>query len=284
LARLNRIIELLESGASAHLTFASMPLSLDNAPWIAMAGFDGVVFEMEHWGFDFTHLRNSLQALLSRASIIAHGLTPEVTPIARIPALSAENHEWMIKQALDAGLYGLVIPHVESVEQATAILSVCRYPNRRGSKSVAPDGVRGVNPTVAARYWGLSRSEYVDVADLWPVSESGELLIIAMIESAAGVRDLPDILTQCSGIGAIWPGAGDLAASMGLIGQLEHSEVERQVQEVRKVCEAFGVPCVASAPSEEAALRRLEEGFRILVSRDILGYSPLTARGLRPHL
>ena len=83
----------------------------------------------EHEGFSFTTLRTSLQVLLNRKRIAEKGnLQPDVVPMVRIPPNARERDQWVIKQALDTGVYGLVLPHLSTVEDAQAAVAAARYP------------------------------------------------------------------------------------------------------------------------------------------------------------
>ncbi len=262
--RLNRVIELLSAG-QGQVVVSSPPIpngSLEQAQAYGDSDFDMVVFEMEHHGFDFPNLRLSLQALLNRRRVVEDGLRPSVVPLTRIPPAARETSQWIIKQALDIGVYGLIVPQLETPEEAVAIVNAARYPARRDSG--LGGGRRGYWPHVAARYWGLSSAEYVEKADLWPLNPEGEILIIGIVESRKGVENVERILDATNGIGAIWPGPGDLAADMGLIGQTAHPEVEEQVHGVLQICRRRGVPCVGVATGADDASRRAQQGFRIV--------------------
>src|SRR5215467_12579961 len=88
---------------------------------------------MEHEGFSFTTLRTSLQVLLNRKRIAEKGnLQPDVVPLVRIPPNARERNQWVIKQALDTGVYGLVLPHLSTVEDAQAAVAAARYPQVPG--------------------------------------------------------------------------------------------------------------------------------------------------------
>jgi 4-hydroxy-2-oxoheptanedioate aldolase len=117
------------------------------------------------------------------------------------------------------------------------------------------------------RYWGVSSQAYLAKADLWPLNPDGELLVIGIIESRKGHDNLERILDATRGIGAIWPGPGDLAADMGLIGQTSHPEVEEKLQRALEICTSRGVPCVGVATSAEDAVRRVQQGFRVIFTR-----------------
>ena len=101
---------------------------------------------------------------------------------------------------------------------------------------------------------------------MWPLNPQGELLVIGLIESRTGHANLERILDATDGIGVIWPTPGDLAADLGLIGQLGHPEVEEMVQQALDVCTRRGVPCAAGAHSTEEAVRRAEQGFGIVLA------------------
>jgi 4-hydroxy-2-oxoheptanedioate aldolase len=263
--RLNKVIGKLAAGEAVVSSQPVPNASVEVAEAYGDSDFDMVIFEMEHQGFDFLGLRNSLQAMLSRRRISEDALSPSVVPFTRIPPPGRETTQWIIKQALDLGVYGFVAPQLDTPEEALSIVNAARYPAQRGS--VLGGGQRGYSPQMAARYWGLDIHEYAERADVWPLNPDGELLVIGIVESVRGVDNLERILDATRGIGAIWPGSGDLSADMGLIGQFGHPEVEDQVQRVLAVCRERGVPCVGVAGGAEDAKRRVAQGFRIIFTR-----------------
>src|SRR4029077_21258893 len=132
--------------------------------------------EMEHEGLSFTTLRTSLQVLLNRKRISEKGnLQPDVRPIVRIPPNARERDQWVIKQALDTGVYGLVLPHLNTVEDAQAAVAAARYPQVSGVQDFAPVGERVWGSRLASRYWGLSPQQYYDAAVLWPRDPDGNI-------------------------------------------------------------------------------------------------------------
>jgi 4-hydroxy-2-oxoheptanedioate aldolase len=124
---------------------------------INAASYDGVVFEMEHRPYDIRALRDCLQYMLDRRQILRAGtLAPAVTPFVRIPPNGGETSQWVAKQVLDQGVYGIVWPHVSTVEEARNAVTACRYPRPPEAAYFAPPGQRGDAPAAAARYWGLT--------------------------------------------------------------------------------------------------------------------------------
>ena len=101
--------------------------------YVADSDYDMVIIEMEHEGLSFNNLRASLQFLLNRKKIAeGGGLQADPAPLVRIPPNSREQNQWVIKQALDTGVYGLVLPHLNTVEEAKAAVAAARYPQIPG--------------------------------------------------------------------------------------------------------------------------------------------------------
>ena len=158
-----------------------------------------------------------------------------------------------------------MLPHLDSVEGAAAAVRAARYPQARGDAAPEPAGERGWFPWPAAHHWGVSGDAYYDLADLWPLDPDGELLLLGIVESARGVENLPDILREVKGIGAIWAGSGDLAVSLGCRGDTDHPEVEAAVQRIRETCRRAGVPCGGLASRGFPVEARLEQGFELII-------------------
>ena len=148
--RLNGVIRALEQGKHAFTSFT--PADPEAALALASAKYDGIVFEMEHNPYDIRALRDSLQYMLNRRQIAQSGsLAPAVTPMVRIPPNGAEKAQWHAKQALDIGAYGIVWPHISSVEEAYNAVAACRYPRLSSVPRYEPAGLRGDGPTAAVR-------------------------------------------------------------------------------------------------------------------------------------
>ena len=186
-------------------------------------------------------------------------------PFVRVPPNSREvgGNQWVIKQALDSGVFGLALPHVNTVDDARAAVVASRYPQVPGVPDFEPQGQRGWWQRIAPRYWGLGSQEYYDAADVWPLDPDGEILLIGIIEEAEGVKNIRDIVREVKGLGAIWAGPGDMSVSMGKRGNSSDPEVQEACLRVLEACKEFGVPCMAGATAADVE-RRLEQGFRII--------------------
>lgn len=263
--RLNGIIAAWEQGKPAYTAFSK----IDKQSSIDMSDtpYNGIVFEMEHNPYDVAALGDALQYLLSRKQIATSAsLAPGVTPIARIPANGVEMNQSFAKQVLDRGVYGVITPHVATVEQAYNVVASCRYARPRNAPLYEPRGVRGDGPMNAARYWGLNQQEYYARADVWPLAPQGEILVGLMIESVMAINNLDDMLANVPGVGFVLIGEGDLSQELGLARQYEHPEVLAAMAQIVATCHKHkvkvGHPHVTAANHE----RVLAEGYSFLMS------------------
>lgn len=247
---------------------------------LSRSDFDMVIVEMEHQGFDFPILRTSLQYMVNRKMIHQQGMVIKPAPFVRIPSNTREMNEWIIKQVLDCGAMGLVLPHLESVEGAIAAVKAARYPQARGAKDRDPEGIRGWSPFSAPDYWGVTPAEYYDCADVWPLDPDGEILIMGIVESRAGLHALPEILKQVKGIGAVWAGHGDLSVSMGLCGGTDHPEVEDALLQILRICKNQGVACGSVITSGIGVEDRINQGFDMVLIPPAISFDQLNI-GLR---
>ena len=274
LPRLNGVIRALEAGQHALTCFA--PAEINSAVAMSASKFDGCVFEMEHNPWDGRLLRDCLQYMLNRAQIAkAASLVPGVTPMVRIPVNGVEMAQWQAKQALDMGCYGIVFPHISTVEEAANAVGACRYPRLKGASLYEPPGIRGDGPTTAARYWGLGQQEYYQKADVWPLNPQGEIFCILQIEDTRGVDNLDDILANVPGIGAILIGAGDLSQELGYPRQYEHPQVLDAMAHIVKTCKENKV--VVGHPHVDATNveRILGEGYTFLMAAPVRSFAAL---------
>ncbi|MBE0616027.1 MAG: aldolase [Burkholderiales bacterium] len=263
--RLNGAVRALEQGKPTFTTFS--PPEIGMAQTINAAPYDAVVFEMEHNPYDIQVLRNCMQYMLDRKQILKSGsLAPAVTPMVRIPANGGEMNQFLAKQVLDIGVYGIVWPHVSTVEEARNAVAACRYPRPPSAQYYEPAGQRGDAPKNAAPYWGLTAQEYYARADVWPLNPKGEILVGIQCEEARAIKNLPKMLEQVPGIGFVLIGEGDLSQDLGFPRQYEHPTVAAAIDEILAICKAHNVVC----GHPHANARNIEElvgkGYRWLMS------------------
>jgi 4-hydroxy-2-oxoheptanedioate aldolase len=212
---LNPVIAKLAEGKTVY-GLITADLSVANARETAQAPVDFVYADLEHNPLDFPSLNIFLLAMTDRGAVLKKGnLQPNVALFARFPP-EADQSQWVVKQALDIGLMGVIFNGVDSKEQAVLAVRSMRYPQLKGSSRMEPAGIRGYGPAGAAWIWGLSPADYERHADLWPLNPDGDLLATIMIESVDGLKHLDEI-ASVPGVGALFLGAGaDLSRSLGV--------------------------------------------------------------------
>jgi 4-hydroxy-2-oxoheptanedioate aldolase len=274
--RLNGLIRALESGKPAYAAFSK--LDKQTATEMSDAPYDGVVFEMEHNPYDVSALSDALQYMLNRKAIAESGtVAPKVTPIGRIPANGAEMNQSFAKQVLDRGAYGVVWPHVATVEQAYNAVASCRYARQKDAPLYEPKGARGDGPATAARYWGLSVPEYYKKADVWPLAPHGEILVGLMCESTLAIDNLDQILANVPGIGFIMIGEGDLSQELGHPRDYEHPVLLDAMRKIVETCHKHKVVVSHPHVTSKNHQRVLDEGYRLLMSAPSLSYGVVGA-------
>jgi len=263
--RLNGAIRALEQGQPTFVTFS--PAEVGQAQAIGVANYDAVVYEMEHGPYDIHVLRDCLQYMLNRKQILQSGsLAPAVTPFVRIPPNGGELNQWIAKQVLDSGVYGVVWPHVSTVEDARNAVAASRYPRPKTATNYEPAGQRGDAPATAARYWGITQQEYYAKADVWPLAPDGEVCVVIMCEEARAITNLRQILREVKGIGVVLIGEGDLSQDLGFPRQYEHPTVAAAIQEILNICKDEGVVCGHPHVDASNVERLLDMGFRWLMA------------------
>lgn len=258
---LNPVIEKLSKG-QPFVGVNTGDLSLENARTLARAPIDYVYVDMEHTPLNFEGLHMFLMGMSDRGMVLKKGnLQPNVALFARFPP-EADQAGWVVKQALDIGLHGVIFNGVDTKAQALAAVQSMRYPQLRGSRYFEPVGKRGAAPGLATWIWGLTTDEYERHADLWPLNPEGDLLAIVMVESVEGLDNL-DAILSVPGVGAVFIGnANDLRHSMGV--PASSPEVEAARQRILKGCLAHKVACGITVATGAEMVKRLNEGWRMI--------------------
>ncbi len=279
---LNRSIETLQKDEPIFGLFTGN-FSLANARALARSGLDYILIDMEHTPFNPQLLQEFLIGMSDKQAIAQQGNTQmATTPIVRLPANGRNDPEWLVKQILDVGAFGIMFPYVENAEQAARAVAAMRYPQPRGSEIREPTGVRGMSPAAAAWYWGSA--DYVQRADTWPHNPNGDLLAVMQIESLEGVENAEAIMTT-PGVGAIFVGPADLSMNMGVPGN--HADVQEAIAKVAALCKQYNKPCGITTNARDVA-QRLDQGFNMPTvgywgDAGIAGGTEATLRIAREH-
>ncbi len=272
--RLNGVIKVLAEGKTAFVSFT--PIEIESAVALANSSHDGIAFEMEHGPLNMPKLRHALQYMLDRRQILERGtLAPKVTPMVRIPPNGGEMNQWIAKQVLDMGVFGIIFPHVSTVEEAWNAVGACRYPRLKESPIYDPPGIRGDAPHRAARYWGLTQQEYYKRADVWPIAPQGEILVIIQCEEMRAIDNLPGILKEVPGIGVVLIGEGDLSQELGHPRDYDHPVVADAINAILKICKEHKVPCGHPHPDARNIERLVSSGYRFLMPSSPPSYAVL---------
>lgn len=276
ITRLNKLIAVLERNEIASISITNPEIS--QAVVYATSAYDAVIAEGEHYPWDTQGMRHFLQYLMDRRTIHESGtLAPSVTPLVRIPPNGSEMNLSYAKQALDLGFYGVVWPHISTVEEARSAVAACRYPRMPEDPLYYPSGARGDGPAMAARYWGLSQQEYYAKADVWPLNPEGEILVVIMIEDCHGIENLDEILAQVPGIGAVLIGDGDLSQELGYPRQYNHPAVKELTLKVVEICKRHRVAVGHAHVNAANAQQAIEDGYKLLMSKPDLSFANLDA-------
>ena len=199
----------------------------------ASAGFDWLVIDGEHAPNDLRTIMAQLQVLDGKQS----------HPVVRLPMGEA----WLIKQVLDAGAQTLLIPLVESADQAQALVRAMRYP---------PHGIRGSGAALARA------SRFSDISD-YSVTANDQMCLLVQVETRAGIDALDDI-ARVDGVDGVFIGPSDLAADMGHLSSSTHPEVQATIKQALARIRSAGKAAGILAVDHETALKYRDWGAQFL--------------------
>ena len=213
----------------------------------ADTGYDWLLFDGEH-------APNTIQTLLAQLQAVA---PYPVEPVARVPVGEAA----IIKQYMDIGFRSLLVPMVESAEQARHLVAATRYP---------PRGIRGVASAVSRAAGFGTKPGYLATAH-------EDACLILQIESRAGLEAI-EAIAAVDGVDALFIGPSDLAAALGHLGDPRHEAVQAAIAGAVERISRAGKPCGIFALSPEDARQWLAKGVCFVSVGTDLG---LLARGAR---
>ena len=216
--RINRAIELLERGQPIYYRGAP-ELSYDGGVEASTTWVDYLIVEMEHGLFDLSRLKAFMTGLVEAGPTPTGHLTPCVVvtlPTSGTSEAVMQANAWMVKQLLALGVHGIVLCHAETPGAVRAFVESARFPfHNHGVEDGLGTGQRGAGGQgFAAEAWGLTGTEYLRKADVWPLNPDGELMLGLKIENRRALSNVDESL-RVPGIAFAEWGPGDMGMSFG---------------------------------------------------------------------
>ena len=248
LMKTNSVRAKLKRGQQSIGTWLTLPDPIA-ARLMSQVGFDWLTVELEHAPVNLETAAQSFVAIVAGGAV----------PLVRVPWNSAEN----IKRVLDNGAWGVIVPMVNSREEAEAVVAAARY---------QPLGQRTVGGQLHAVSFDADPATYYARAN-------DEILVVVMIEHVRAIENAEAILSV-PGVDAFFIGPNDLTNSMGRPPVFENDDPEFAAA-LKHVCEVgkkYGVASGIHVATAEAALRRSAEGFQMIAVASEAGLMLAKAR------
>ncbi len=252
--RTNHVKQKLKQGELALGAWLNFP-SIATARVMAQLGFDWLVVDMEHSA-------QSVSLMADMVATIADAGT--CAPLVRVPNNSVEWFKWV----LDAGAWGVVVPMVNSREEAQRALDYSKYPPH-GNRSIG--GIFGP--------YGFGTTDWPDYAKV----ANDEIMVIVQIESAQGLQSVDEILSV-PGIDVAFVGPNDLHAQLGLVPSSDGAEPEflEALDRVKAAARKNHIAPGIFSSDGKAAITRISQGFQMIsVTTDVSSMIASAAQNLQ---
>ena len=232
--RVNTVKRKLREGKPSFGTWLSLG-NLHATRVLARSGFEWLTLDIEHSAFDWSHA----------ATIFAAVADAGCVPLGRVP----EGDHYCIKRVLDAGAFGIVVPMVNTVEQARTAIAAAKYP---------PVGNRSVGGGMHSLNFAAAAGEYYQRAN-------EEILVVLQTESPTGVENA-EAIYSLPGCDAIFIGPNDLRFNMRAADGTMPTDQEHEalIQRVIEIGKRVGTPTGIHCMDPESALQRAEQGMQFL--------------------
>ena len=230
--RPNKIKQMWQEGKPVTLGWVSIANSF-SAEVMARQGFDAMCIDLQHGTTGMSDLLAMLQAVSQT----------DATPVVRVPW----NDPATIMKALDFGAYAIIVPLINTAEDAARAVAACRYP---------PTGMRSSGPIRAMHYGG---ADYLARAD-------GEIVVIAMVETKEGLANL-DAICATPGLDAIYIGPSDLSFALGLTPRMDNPDPLHleTCDRIREAAHKHGKKACMHCASAEFAAGAIKRGFDLVM-------------------
>ncbi len=230
--RPNKIKQMWRDGKSATLGWLSVSHGL-TAEVMARQGFDALCIDLQHGTSELNDVLPLLQAISQT----------DTTPIVRV----AWNEPATIMKALDLGAYGIIVPLVNTAEEAAKAVAACRY---------MPVGMRSSGPVRAVHYGGAD----------YAANANDEIIIMAMIETQEGLANL-DAICATPGLDAVYIGPADLSYALGLAPRADNPDATHLAacDKILASAHKHGIKAVMHCASAEFAAGAVARGFDMVM-------------------
>lgn len=244
----NAARERLDAGELALGVILRQSRTVDIAPIMKSCGYDWLFLDLEHNSMD----------LDTAVQIAVASLAIGIAPVARVPA----GQLWMATRFLDGGGLGIVVPHVDTPEEAFRIAQALRYPPL-GHRSVA-----GGLPHLGYRKAGLAET---------CAAINSATLVVVMLETPTAIGNA-DAIAAVPGIDSLLIGTNDLAMELGIPGAFADERIVNAYQSVCEACRAHGKFAGVGGIADEALLRRyIGMGVRLVLPGSDLSFMAAAA-------
>jgi 2-dehydro-3-deoxyglucarate aldolase/4-hydroxy-2-oxoheptanedioate aldolase len=223
---------MLKEGQKVTVAWAQAASNI-TAEILGEAGYDVIMIDMEHGPGDILTLISQIQALKGHDAV----------PFVRAPW----NDFVQIKRILDAGVYGLLVPYVNTKEEAEQAVKAIKYP---------VEGIRGVAGSPRGQHYGYNSLEYIKVANQ-------QIFLMVAAETKMAVENLEEIVAV-EGIDGVFIGPVDLASSYGHLGDPSHPEVQEAIGKIEEIVFSSGKVLATVGGSPEEAKKKYEKGYQML--------------------
>ena len=230
----NRVKQMIKAGKKTAGAWAQLcsPIATEI---LARGGFDWVLIDMEHAPGDLTTLVGQFQAIAAAGT--------QAVPFVRVPW----NDLVWIKRILDAGAYGLMIPYVNTKEEAVRAIQACKYP---------PLGVRGIAGSPRAAGYGRDTQSYLKRAN-------DEVFVMLQIETPQAIENM-EAIAGVPGLDALFIGPMDLSTSMGHFGNPAHPEVQAAIAKAEAKAKTLGIPLGTISGGWDQAKALYDRGYQLI--------------------
>jgi 2-keto-3-deoxy-L-rhamnonate aldolase RhmA len=229
----NHVKTRLKQGQPVFGHWISMP-SASIAELLAAFEPDWLVIDTEHGPSSWERVEDILRAMKGT----------RVVPIIRI----VNNDVGLFKQAFDRGAYGVLVPMINTPDEARAAVAACKYP---------PEGSRGVAGSRVTRY-GMDLPEYF-------AEWNKQVLVILQIETPEGLKNV-DAIAAVPGVDVLFVGPNDLSANLGIFRKFDHPDFKTALDHIKTATKRHGIAAGYMASNAEETLQRIDEGFQFVAA------------------